>query len=140
MHPPLVTGPIPPYSNPQIEPQFFEPSQFFISSLTTGITTLVTTTVNHNYVIGQEVRLLIPKGYGSTQLNECTGLVIGIPMPNQVTLTTNSQQANQFINANLLQKPQIIAIGDVNTGAINAEGRDFTLTYIPGSFLNISPL
>jgi hypothetical protein len=106
----------------------------------TGITTLVTTTVRHDYVIGQQVRLLIPKGYGCTELNEVDGFVIGKPNPNQVILTINSQLSTQFISASLLQKPQIVAIGDVNMGAINAHGPKRTRTFIPGSFRDISPL
>jgi hypothetical protein len=137
--PPLILGPIPPYNNPPIEPQFFKPSQFFITILITGENTTVTTSIPHNYIIGQLCRLLIPNGYGCTALDEQTGYVITIPSPTQVILNINSQNINDFISASLVQKPQIVAIGDISTGAINANGINSTLTYIPGSFLNISP-
>lgn len=137
--PPLLNGPIPPYTNPPIEPQNFKPSRFVISAIALGITTLVTTSVNHNYVVSQECRLLIPNGYGCRQLNEVTGFVQSIPNPNQVVLNIDSQNANLFINASLRQLPQILAIGDINTGSINNHGRFHTRPYIPGSFRNISP-
>lgn len=133
-----LPGPTPPFNNPPIEPQFYKPSQFFISSITLGLTTLVTTTANNNYVIGQQVRLLIPPTFGCRQLNEMTGLVIAIPNPNQVTLNIISTGGDLFKTSTATTKPQIIAIGDVNSGQINANGVNSILN-IPGSFINISP-
>ena len=136
--PPLLNGPIPPYSNIPIEPQNFQPSRFVITAVSLGLTTTITTAVNHNYIVSQECRLLIPFGYGCTQLNQLTGLVSSIPSPNQVVLTLNSQNSNAFISASLSQQPQIVAIGSINTGAINANGINSTLSYVPGAFKNIS--
>lgn len=137
--PPLLNGPIPPYTNPPIEPQNFEPSRFVINALSLGITTLVTTSVNHNYVIGNLCRLIIPKGYGCTQLNETQGYVANIPNQNQVELLINSSNGDPFISISLRQQPQILAIGDINQGVTNSNGRKSTGTTIPGSFINISP-
>jgi hypothetical protein len=137
--PPLLNGPIPPYSNPPIEPQNFIPSRFVITAITLGPTTFVTTSVNLNYVIAQECRLIIPQGYGCRQLNEMTGFVLSIPNPNEVELSINSTGDDPFISANLRQQPQILAIGDVNNGTTNTTGRQKTGTFIPGSFINISP-
>ena len=135
-----IVGPIPPYTNPPIQPQFFQPSRFVISAISLGPTTTVTTSINHNYVIGQEVRLLIPNGYGSTQLNGQQGIVLSIPASNQVVLDIFSIGANAFVNANISQQPQIIAIGDINNGIVSATGRIIPSTNVPGSFVNISPL
>jgi hypothetical protein len=134
----VISYPIPPYSNVPIQPQFYQPSVFVISAVTLGTSTTVTTAVNHNYVVGQLVRLLIPVGYGCTQLNDKSGYVTSIPAPNQVVVAINSTQANAFISASLKQQPQIKAIGDVNTGATNANGRSQNQTFIPGSFIDIS--
>ena len=84
MTPPLIFGPIPPYTNPPIEPQYFKPSRFVITDVQLGRTTLVTTSDNIDYVVNQQVRLLIPSSFGCYQINEQTGYVISIPMPNQV--------------------------------------------------------
>ena len=136
----VVSAPIPPYSNPPIEPQFFQPSQFFISAITLGINTIVTTTENMNYVIGQLVRLTIPPQFGCRQLNEQNGYVIAIPNPNQVQLSINSaQNVDAFIASTASTQPQIVAVGDINNGATNADGRLNTSTFIQGSFINISP-
>lgn len=134
-------GPIPPYSNPPIEPQFFQPSVFPISGLSLGGSTTVTTTENHNYVIGQLCRLIIGQSWGSYQLNEMLGYVTSIPASNQVVLNINSQNANSF-KTGFGTNPQIVAVGDVNSGLISSTGNRLPnglVPTIPGSFINISP-
>lgn len=133
-----ISGPIAPYSNLPIEPQNYQPRRFQISNVTRGVTTIITTTANMDYVISQHIRLLIPNGYGCTQLNEVDGYVISIPNPNQVEVVINSTKADPFINAGLPQVPQIIAIGNIENGQTNT-GRTNNITYTPGSFINISP-
>ena len=137
----ITPGPIAPENNPPINPQYYQPSVFNISAISLGVTTTITTSVDHNYVIGQNTRLLIPQTYGSYQLNELTGLVIQIPAADQVVLNINSTGANTFIPSPTYgpTKPQIVAIGDVNSGPVNANGRSSTGTFIQGSFINISP-
>lgn len=97
-----------------------------------------------NYVIGQQVRLNIPGNYGSYQLNQKTGYVISIPSPNQVTLDIDSSlnvtpftmtPAPTNVSTSL---PQIVAIGDVNSGYSSTTGSNIPLVTIPGSFINIS--
>jgi len=92
-----VKGPIPPFNNPDIDSDAFQPSQFLISNLTLGNTTIVTATVNMNYVIGQLVRLLIPVPFGSFQLNNLQGYVVSLPAANQVEIAINSTSANLYI-------------------------------------------
>ena len=135
----VITGPIPPYSNPPIEPQNFEPSNFFITAIALGQTTTVTTSVNNNFVIGQQVRLHVPQQYGSRGLGGQTGNVIAIPAPNQVVLDIYSVGIDPFVIGTFGDKPQITAIGDINNGTINPKARASSGTFIPGSFINISP-
>lgn len=209
-------GPIPPYTNVAIEPRFYQPSRFVISDISFGATTTVTTTEDTNYAIGQEVRLLIPRPYGASQLNNHQGVVISIPAVNQVELLIFSTGFNPFVSnpftasitgaskafpcvlicsshfvpkdsiritdvsgmtqlnntsylvlsanattvtiyvdstfystytsggtATLFNydttQPQIMAIGDVNSGQQNANGPLVTTPYVPGSFIDISP-
>ena len=80
-NPPLIYGPIAPENNPPINPQYYQPSVFNIAGITNGTTTLITTTVNHNYVIGQLTRLVVSQLYNSTEFNEQVAYVIGIPNP-----------------------------------------------------------
>ena len=135
--------PIPPYQNLPPEPQFYLPSRFVISNVTLGTTTIVTTTLAHNYVIGQECRLLIPASFGCFQLNEKLGYVLSIPSSTQVELSINSLRNVDPYIASAVTYPsvaQILAVGDVNNGTTNANGRNNYGTFIPGSFIDISPL
>jgi hypothetical protein len=134
----VISYPIPPYSNVPIEPQWYEPSQFFISAITRGWMTTVTTTVDHNYVVGQQVRLVIPPSFGIRQLNEQSAYVYSIPAANQVVININSTNYDAFKSSPATTQPQIMAIGDVNSGPIN-KSPSTEQTYIPGSFINISP-
>ena len=139
--PPLIFGPIPAESNPPINPQFYQPSVFNIVNITLGQTTIVQTNVPHNYVIGQLIRLLVSTIYGSYQLNYQEGYVIAIPSNIEVTVTIDSTNSDPFLYIPLsgTTQPQIIAVGDINTGQINSSGRSNSVTFIPGSFIDISP-
>lgn len=138
----VTIGPIAPENNPPINPQYFQPSVFYISAITLGKTTLVTTSVDHNYVVGNVVRLVIPPTYGARELNEQQGLVVSIPSSTQVVLDIYSSFGNPFIPSPAYGPtlPQIKAIGDNNSGGINSSGRINNNTTILGSFINISPL
>ena len=132
-------GPIATLNNLPIEPENYQPRMFFISAISLGRTTTVTTTEDHDYVIGQECRLIIPPLNGCRQLNEKRGIVLSIPSSTQVVLDINSaQNVDAFTSSSANTQPQILAIGDVNTGATNT-GRTNNITYIPGSFINVSP-
>lgn len=132
-------GPIALFNNLPIEAQFYQPSRFVISAISLGTTTTITTTEDNNYVVGQEVRLIIPPSFGSYQLNERTGFIISIPASNQFVLNINSSMnVDAFISSSATTQAQCVAMGDVNSGQTNT-GRTNNLTYVPGSFINISP-
>lgn len=136
-----MSGPIPPYNNPAIEAQYYQPSRFVITGVTLGATTTITTSAIHNYVLGQQVRLNIPPQFGCQGISERSSFVVAIPAANQVTLDLTSFKVNPFVSAtNTKQLPQILAIGDCNSGVINASGLNMSGTFIPGSFINISPV
>jgi hypothetical protein len=136
-------GPSPAYNNPPIEPQNFQPSQFFISDITLGQTTIVTATTTMNYVIGQEVRLLIPSFFGTVQLNNVQGFVISLPSTSSVELNIDSSFATPFVPnptlpPNNKSLAQIISLGDINSGYQSTNGRNVPLVSVPGAFINIS--
>jgi hypothetical protein len=135
----VISGPIAPYSNPEIEPQFYKPRVYVISNVSLGSTTIVTTDEDHDYEIGQLVRLLIPSAYGCNELNGTQSYVIDIPSSNQVTLALYSTGGNPFFASTYYMVPYIMAIGEINTGVINPQGPVNLGTAIPGSFINISP-
>lgn len=136
----VISYPVPYYnSNIPIEADNYEPSRFVISNVTLGQTTIVETTEDQNYLIGQLVRLFIPKGYGCVQLSGKTGYVISFPASNQCEITIDSSQnVNQFIAGSETNSPAITPVGDVNSGIISATGRNIPSTNIPGAFINVS--
>ena len=147
---PIITGPVAPYSNLPIAPQFYQPSQFPITAITYGVTTIVTmdnstNDVLPNYVVGQLVRLNIPEKYGANQLNQKTGYVLSLPTSDSVEIGINSVGADQFIPSPTFvgqqtrTLPQIVAVGDINGSQINSSGRINLNTNILGSFINVSP-
>lgn len=141
----IFPGPIAPENNPPIEPQWFQPSRFQISAISKGVSTTVTTLpsfgVDNNYVVGQLVRFNIPFPYGIQQLDGQQGYVTSLPTTNQFVVNINTSQGyDNFIPSPSYSTtpPSVVAIGDINTGAIN-QGRTNNGTSIPGRFENISP-
>lgn len=136
----VISYPIPAYQNVPIHAEYYLPSRFVISAISLGSTTTITATTSMNYAIGQEIRLLIPPTFGCRQLNNQTGFVISRPMFNQVIVTIDSSQNVDLYKASSSTTvAQILAIGDVNTGITNDHGDMHEKTFIPGSFINISP-
>jgi len=135
----VISYPIPAYSNVPINPQFYQPRRFVISAITLGDTTTVTTTTDQDFVIGQLVRFIIPQAYGTRQLNEQEGYVIQILSPTQVIVDIVSKFMDPFTSSSFTTQPQILPVGDINSGVQNTNGRTNNITYIPGSFINISP-
>jgi len=137
----VISYPIPPYQNLPIKATYYKPSQYFIEDVTLGVTTIVTTTEDVNYVVGQLVRLIIPPQFGCRQLNESQGYVLSLPALNEVEISIDSSRnVDNFVSSNAATQPQILAIGDIANGQINSSGSVRQTTYIPGSFINISPL
>jgi hypothetical protein len=135
----FISGPIPPYANPPIQPQFFNPSRFDIAAITLGKTTIVQATDTMDYVVGQLVRLIIPYFNGCRQLNEQQGFVISLPSADSVEILIDSSiNVDPFVTTSSGTQPQILPVGDVNTGIISSTGRIIPTTNIPGSFVNIS--
>src|SRR5580765_4266785 len=97
----FITGPIAPERNPPIDPLWYLPSNFKISAISLGTTTVVTTIAStsapstNNFVVGQLVRFNIPPTYGTRELNGQTGYVIAKPASNQVTVDINSTKFSQ---------------------------------------------
>ena len=142
----IVTYPVPAYANPPIQTSYYKPQRFVISDITRGATTTVTTTTDHDYVIGQAVRFVIPSWYGANEFNEMQSIVLSIPADDQVEVQINSSNFTAFnsagtpnVSVGQTASPQILAIGDYNSGYIADKSLSSQQTNINGSFINISP-
>ena len=115
-------------------PYLYAPGVSFISAITTGTTTTIDTTDAHNLVVGQEVAFRIPTIWGTSQLNSLPnviipgspiyGYVVSVTDYNTVVVSINSTSYTAF-NSNQAfasypgeQFPQMVAVGDVNTGGV----------------------
>ena len=58
------------YSNPS---PTFQPAMRIISSITSTNPAVVTTSINHDYVSGEIIRLIVPNIFGMTQANNRSG-------------------------------------------------------------------
>jgi len=119
-------------------PYLYLPGVNYITAIATGTTTTVTTTTNHNYVVGQEVAFRIPSLWGTTQLNSLPNNTIpGSPIYGYVTSVTSNTQfvcninsttytafnSNQTVGSAIgLSFPQVVAVGDINTGGTPYSG------------------
>ncbi len=135
-----IVGPVPPFNNPAIQAYYYQPSVFDISAVSLGALTTISTSVNHNYVIGQLIRLIIPPSFGCRQLNERQGQVVSIPAANQVIVNIDSSQnVDSYIASSATTVAQILAIGDISNGYTSSTGINIPSVTIPGAFINISP-
>lgn len=115
-------------------PYLYLPQDNVISGITTGATTTVKTTMYHNLEIGQEVAFRIPQQWGTTQLNSLPNVLIpGQPIYGYVVSLTDNWTFVVNINSSSytaytsnftlpsatlagLNYPQVVPVGDVNTG------------------------
>lgn|SRR5512135_2632965 len=115
-------------------PYLYFPGTAVISAITLGTTTTIDTTDAHNFVVGQEVAFRIPNAWGSVEFNSLPntlvpgspvyGYVIAVTDYNTVVVNIDSSAFTAF-NSNQtvasvpgLSYPQIVAVGDVNTGGV----------------------
>lgn len=115
-------------------PYIYFPGTTFISNITLGTTTTIDTTDAHNFVVGQQVAFRIPSQWGTVELNSLPNIVtpgspiyayvIAVTDYNTVVVNFDSSaytafNSNQAVSAVPgLSYPQIVAVGDVNTGGV----------------------
>jgi hypothetical protein len=121
-------------------PDLYIPELAYITNITQATSAVITTSFNHNFVVGQEVGFIVPSAWGMTQIDSAVFLQTsnGIPQQayvtavtaNTVTININSTAFTAFAyptsatTALGLTFPQIYAIGDQNTGySLNSSGQ-----------------
>ena len=130
----LSGSPVGAFVRKVLYPFLYAPGVSFIEAITTGATTTVVTTTPHNLVVGSEVAFRIPTSWGTVQLNSLPDVLIpGSPIYGYVISVTNSTtfvvninstgytafNTNQTIaSVPGLSFPQVLAVGDVNTGGL----------------------
>ena len=134
----LAASPTGAFVKKVLNPFLYAPGVAMIAAIATGVTTVVTTTAPHNFVVGQEVGFRIPSLWGTTQLNSLPNNTIpGSPMYGFVTIVNSATQVTVNIDSSAytafnsnqtvasvpgLSFPQVFAVGDVNTGGFVYSG------------------
>ncbi len=130
-------------------PNLYLPGNRYITAITSsGVNTVVTTSVNHNMVVGQEVTFTIPPQWGMTQLDQAaiasanpqTKIYVISVTANTLTVNIDSSAFTAFsyptsaVAGQGMTFPQVTPIGDQNSGG-SAPGGVLTSLTIPGAYL-----
>jgi len=115
-------------------PSIYLPNTAVISAITLGATTTIDTSSAHDFVVGQEVAFRIPSAWGTVELNSLPntlvpgspvyGYVVAVTDYNTVIVNINSSAFSAFTSNPAVSSvpglsfPQIIAVGDVNSGGV----------------------
>lgn len=100
------------YSNPS---PVFQPAMRIIADITRSDPAVVTTTIDHDYITGEIVRLDIPLGFGMQQINQQTG-TIAVLTPTTFSIDINTLYFDAFTTPmNQQQCAQVVPIGEVNS-------------------------
>jgi hypothetical protein len=100
--------------------------------------TLITTEIDHTFVVGSLVKFQVPPQYGMRELSDLKAYVISVPAPDQVLLNLNTTGFTPFsipiVDPLIVLDPaQIIPAGDANSGTLAPGGVLESLT-IPGAY------
>jgi hypothetical protein len=115
-----------------------------IAGITNANPALITTTIDHDFVVGNEVQFFIPNDWGMTQLNNLTGNVLSVPTVTEFTVSIDTTFFNKFVTPTpppfvVIDPAQVAGIGDVNTGQLAPGGVLPVPNTVPGAFQNIPP-
>lgn len=136
-------------------PYLYIPELCYITNVTQASQAVITTNINHNFVVGQEVGFAIPSQWGMTQLDSNNYLqtsflpqqaYVTAVTANTLTVNINSTGFTAFsyptsaVAAAGVTFPQVYAIGDQNTGYTSAPPPPFLgvnngVIGIPGAFV-----
>lgn len=67
-----------PNANTYLPPQIVLPRTLVITDISQSNPMVVSVESTGNYVIGQQIKLTIPEGYGMTEANQLNGIIIDI--------------------------------------------------------------
>jgi len=118
-------------------PFLYAPGVAFLSDISTSGVTTFTTTAPHNFVVGQEVAFRMPEEYDAIEFNSLPNSTTpGSPVyyyvktvPTSTTFTLGQEISYTAFDTNQpvdlvsgLSFPQVVAVGDVNTGGVAYSG------------------
>ncbi|MDE1970964.1 MAG: hypothetical protein KGI50_05310 [Patescibacteria group bacterium] len=127
-----------PSINLPIHTDYYQPRIYYVSSITRGVTTIVTSASKLDYTIGQQVKLTLPMQCGMREINNQYAYVLSLPSDYSVEIDINSSSYSSYSQLSTGTLGQILAVGDINQGQQNLTQSSQT-NYVEGAFINISP-
>ena len=112
-------------------PDLYIPEVCYITAVTKASSAVITTNINHSFVVGQEVFFIVPSAWGMTQLdsflyNRTNSVpqiaIVTAVTANTLTVNINSTGFSTFAYPTSATAalgvtfPQVMSIGDYNTG------------------------
>jgi len=89
-----------------------------IASITNALQPTVTTTLNHQYIVGTIVRFDIPLLFGMQQLNQQIGTILSVPTPTTFTIGIPTNNMDPFVLPTTFppayQDAQVVPVGESN--------------------------
>lgn len=103
-----------------------------------GNTTVITTDIDHTFVIGNQVGFSVPRDWGMRELSNLKGYVLSVTN-NTLTVTIDSSYFNPFITPSppdfiVIDPAQVFSTGDANSGYSAPGAVQPQYQSIPGSF------
>lgn len=96
----------------------YQPAMRVIASITNALQATVTTTVNHQYIVGTIVRFEIPLLLGMQQLNQQIGTIQSIPTPTTFIINIDTLNYDKFVLPSSFPPPyqdaQVVPVGEIN--------------------------
>ncbi len=116
-----------------------------ISDVTQEQYPIVTTTIDHSFVVGNRVQFSIPQAWGMYQLDGLKAYVITVPSSNEIVVNVDTSTFNVFVTPTppniyvVIEPAQVAGIGDINTGTSSSGGIPANPNTIPGAYQNQPP-
>ena len=106
-----------------LESPTYQPAMRIINALTLAENATVTTSFDHDYLVGLIVRLLIPSEFGMIQANNLVGTIISVPGSGSFVVDIDTRGFDAFVLASsavplpwyINDYATVVPVGEVNS-------------------------
>ena len=139
-----MASPLNPYNLGLFNSGTYSPFICDITAVTQAQEATITTSIDHGFIVGNQIQCFIPPQYGMRQLNNLKGYVSAVPSTTQITVTINTLAFDSFVVPSVpalvvIDPAQVSGIGDSNTGTVAPSGVLSAPNTVPGAFENQPP-
>jgi hypothetical protein len=112
----------------------YYPRRRFITNITAATSAVITLSVTHGFTVGQLVRIIVPSGWGMTEINNTLARVTAInTTTNTITVNVDSSAYTAFafptsaVAAAGITFPQVVPVGDAPDTIANTNAEQSVL-------------